>query len=191
MKTVKTLPDHYRELITLDLEKNKKSARYINLLSIAIMLMMVVVMNFIIPIMTLFNHVGVGGIILRILALLVLLVVYIILHELTHGVVMKLFGGKKVTYGFSGMYAFASCKEFFPKKAYLAIALAPVFVWGIALTVIGLLVPASWFWVFYIIQITNIAGAAGDYYVTCQFFFLPEDILVYDEGTSMTVYSRR
>ena len=40
-----------------------------------------------------------------------------------------------------------------------------------------------------IIQIANIAGSAGDYYVIFHFLFLPDDILVYDTGTAMTIYS--
>ena len=191
MKTMQQLPEDYREIFAVDLENNKKSALYVNVLAVLISVLMVVVMNFIIPLSTLFEgNVGAGGLILRILVLIVLLLLYIVLHELTHGITMKLCGCQTVTYGFSGMYAYASCQSFFCKNAYLTVALAPVFLWGIVLTVVCWLVPASWFWVFYILQIANIAGAAGDYYVTFHFFFLPEDNLIYDTGTAMTVYSK-
>ena len=42
----------------------------------------------------------------------------------------------------------------------------------------------------YIIQIANISGAAGDYFVTFKFSRFPKDILVRDSGTAMRVYSR-
>ncbi len=192
MKTTAFLPEHYRECYALDLEKNKKSALYINLFGGMITLIMAVVMNFLLPISSLFErNTGVGGLLVRLLVLLVLLTVYIVLHELTHGITMKILGCQKVTYGFSGIYAYAGSEEFFSKNAYLAVALAPVFLWGIVISAICMLVPTSWFWIFYIIQIANIAGAAGDYYVAFHFFFLPEDILIYDTGTAMTVYSPR
>ena len=42
----------------------------------------------------------------------------------------------------------------------------------------------------YAVEIINLSGAAGDYYVTCRFCRLPADILVQDAGVSMTVYAR-
>lgn len=190
MKITPYLPENYREVYAVDLEKNKKSALYVNLLAVLITALMAVGMNFIIPLSSLFeNHIGASGLIVRIVTLISLLLVYIVLHELTHGVAMKICGCRKITYGFSGMYAYACASEFFPKTPYLFVALAPVFLWGVVLSVVCLLVPVSWFWIVYIIQIANIAGAAGDYYVAFHFLFLPDDILVYDTGTAMTVYS--
>lgn len=69
------------------------------------------------------------------------------------------------------------------------VALAPVVLWGIVLLIINLLVSDEWIWIVYLIQITNISGAAGDFYVTAKFLKMPEDILVKDRGVSMTVYA--
>lgn len=191
MKTLSYLPVDYRELYTIDLEKNKRSALYINLLGLLITIVMAVVMNFILPITTLFEgDVSALGLLIRIIVLAVLLVGYVVLHEWTHGFAMSRCGASKVVFGFSGMYAFACCHEFFSKTVYLIIALAPVVIWGIIINIVCFLVPATWFWIFYIIQIANIAGSAGDYYVIFHFLFLPDDILVYDMGTSMTIYSK-
>ena len=99
MKTMQQLPEDYREIFAVDLENNKKSALYVNVLAVLISVLMVVVMNFIIPLSTLFEgNVGAGGLILRILVLIVLLLLYIVLHELTHGITMKLCGCQTVTY---------------------------------------------------------------------------------------------
>ena len=192
MKVTQHLPEDYREVYAVDLEKNKKSALYVNLLAVLITILMVIGMNFIIPLSSLFeDHLGAPALIVRMLVMIALLIAYIVLHEVTHGIAMKLCGCKKITYGFSGMYAYACASEFFRKTPYLFVALSPVFLWGVVLSVVGLLVPESWFWVFYVIQIANIAGAAGDYYVAFHFFYLPDDILVYDTGTAMTVYSQK
>ncbi|MCI2113311.1 MAG: DUF3267 domain-containing protein [Ruminococcus sp.] len=96
---------------------------------------------------------------------------------------------KKVKYGFTGLYAFAGCEEYFSKKPYIVIALAPIVVWGVVLAAVCCFVPESWFWVVYFIQIMNLSGAAGDLYVTCKFSKFPKDILIKDTGLEMKVYS--
>lgn len=134
---------------------------------------------------------GLGAYTVRFAVLLVLLVVYMILHELVHGIAMKMCGTKKIKYGFTGMYAFAGSDDYYRKKPYIFIALAPVVLWGVVLAVVNPFVSAEWFWVVYLIQISNISGAAGDLYVTLKFSKLPKDILVKDYGVGMRVYSQK
>ncbi len=189
MKTVNTLPEQYEELLSVDLGQDKKLSLFVNLLSIGMMLVMAVGMAFLVPIFSLFEADGFLSLSIRFLVILAALVLYILLHELTHGVTMKLCGAEKVSYGFTGVYAYAGCREFFPKRAYITVALAPVILWGIVLSVVCILVPTPWFWVFYIVQITNISGAAGDLYVIFRFFTLPDEVLIFDTGTAMTVYT--
>ncbi len=189
MKTVKMLPENYQETLSVDLGQNKKLSLFVNLLSIAMMLVMAVGMAVLVPIPSLFAASGLWWLVIRFLVIMAALVLYILLHELTHGITMKLCGAEKVSYGFTGVYAYAGCREFFPKKAYITVALAPVILWGIVLSVVCILVPTEWFWVFYIVQITNISGAAGDLYVIFRFFTLPDDVLIFDTGTAMTVYA--
>lgn len=190
MKEIRTLPEGYREIYSVDLQKNKKVALLINVLSLLIGAVMVVAMHFHIPFFTIFDMSdGLGAYLIRYGVLMVLMVVYIVLHELVHGITMKLFGTKKVKYGFTGLYAFAGSDCYYPKLPYITIALAPIVVWGIVLAVVNVLVPQDWFWVVYLIQIMNISGAAGDLYVTVKFLKMPSDILVYDRGVGMEVYS--
>lgn len=185
------LPEGYQPLLEVDLQKNKKLALGLNLGAAAVGILMAVVAAFIVPISALFDlSKGLLPYAIRFGALLVGMIAYIILHELVHGIVMKYFGAKKIRYGFTGMYAFAGCDYYFDKVSYIAVALAPVVLWGAVLLVLNLLVPARWFWVVYMIQIINISGAAGDAYVTAKFSRLPADILVFDHGTGMTVYSK-
>ncbi len=185
------LPEGYQPLLEVDLQKNKKLALGLNLGAAAVGILMAVIAAFIVPISALFDlSKGLLPYAIRFGALLVGMIAYIILHELVHGIVMKYFGAKKIRYGFTGMYAFAGCDCYFDKVSYIAVALAPVVLWGAVLLVLNLLVPARWFWVVYIIQIINISGAAGDAYVTAKFSRLPADILVFDRGTGMTVYSK-
>ena len=133
---------------------------------------------------------GYGVYFLRLLVMLAGLFVYIILHELVHGVFMRLFSKMRVKYGFTSLYAYAGSDAYFDKSSYIIIALAPVVVWGAVLALVCALVPPLWFWPLYIIQINNFAGAAGDFYVAVRFARLPREILVRDTGTAMTVFAK-
>ncbi len=191
-KAVTTLPEGYQPYLSIDLQKDKKLAAFVNGLALLIGVVMAVPMHFVIPISTLFErNTGLGDDLLRYCVLIVGMIAYMILHEAIHGITMKLCGTKKVKYGFTGLYALAGSDDYYSKAAYILIALAPIVLWGIVLFAVNLFVPTPWFWVIYIIQIMNISGAAGDLYVTVRFFRLPQNILVKDAGTSMTVYVKK
>lgn len=191
MRSVENLPEGYKEIYSLDLQKNKKLAVIVNVLAIVIAVVLAVPMHFVVPISSLFDmSAGGGRYMLRFGALLLLDVVYIILHELVHGVAMKMCGTKKVKYGFTGMYAYAGSTDYYFKKPYIFIALAPVVLWGVVLAVVNIFVPTDWFWVVYFIQLYNLSGAAGDFFVTFKFSKMPKDILIKDHGVGMTVYSK-
>lgn len=188
MNAVNVLPEGYEELYSLDLQKDKQKALLVNGIALAIGVLMAVPMHFAVPITTLFDISE--GYIIRMLSLALLSVGYLILHELVHGVAMKICGTKKVKYGFTGLYAFAGSEDFYPKKPYIFIALAPVVLWGIVLAVVNFLVPTEWCWIIYLVQIMNLSGAAGDFFVTIKFSQFPDDILVKDHGVGMVVYSK-
>lgn len=190
MRSTQTLPDNYSPIFEVDLQNNKKMALWVNLAGVVLMVIMAVPAALTVPISALFDMSdGVLAYFLRFSVLIVAYVAYIILHELTHGIAMKLCGTKKVKYGFTGLYAFAGSDDYYGKGAYIFIALAPVVLWGVVLAVICPFLPPSWFWVAYFVQIGNIGGAAGDFYVTFKFCHMPSDILVKDRGVGMVVYS--
>lgn len=190
MSALQKLPEGYREIFSVNLQRDKKMAILINVLALAVAVIIAVVGHFIVPIFELFSmDDGIGMYALRFIVMIVGMIAYIILHELVHGITMKYFGCKKVKYGFNWLYAFAGADDYFCKKEYIIIALAPVVVWGVVLAVINAFVSSEWFWVVYFIQMSNISGAAGDMYVTWKFSKMPKDILVQDSGVNMVVYS--
>ncbi len=191
MKAYVSLPEGYKEIYSVDLKKNKKLSLLVNGIAIMICVVMAILMNFYVPFSTLFDmEGGFVAYIIRFVSLMLLSVLYIVLHEIVHGIAMKMCGTKKVKYGFTGVYAYAGSEDYYDKKAYIFIALAPVVLWGVVLAIVNFLVPTSWFWVIYIVQISNLGGAAGDYFVTVKFSRLPKDILVKDYGVGMVVYSK-
>ena len=192
MRSYKTLPEGYEQIYEIDLQKNKKLSLWVNLLAILIAVIMAVPAHFAVPISTLFSmEQGMKRYLIRFAVLMVLMVAYIFLHELAHGVAMKLCGTQRVKYGFTGLYDFAGSDDYYAKHPYLFIALAPVIFWGVVLAIINFFVPAEWFWVVYFIQLFNLSGAAGDLFVTVKFSRMPKDILIRDHGVGMRVFAKK
>lgn len=189
MKAIGVLPEDYGEIYLLNLQKDKRTAIIVNLLALAIAAVMAVSMNFFVPVTSVFDMSG--GIVryfLRLAALIVLMVLYMVLHELVHGIAMKLCGTKRVKYGFTGLYAFAGSEDYYDKKSYIFIALAPIVLWGTVLAAVNFFVPTEWFWIVYMIQLINISGAAGDLFAAVKFSRMPKNILIQDSGVSMRVF---
>ena len=189
MKSVTQLPQGYREILHIDLQKDKKLMLIINGLALGIMVIMFAVAMVFVPVSTLFDYTDIVLMCRKVAVLCLGYVIYIVLHEAIHGIAMRHYSDAKVSFGFTGMYAYAASKAYYCRKHYVMIALAPIVVWGIILGFLNFIVPISWFYVVYFIQAGNISGAAGDLYVTWRMSKLPEDILVQDDGVSMTVYS--
>ncbi len=189
MHAIQQLPENYKIIREIDLQKDKKTALKVNGLALALTVITRALGFAIHPLNIDIESDGdLKLFIIKCVILCVGYIVYIILHEFTHGMAMKHFGGKEVRYGFTGLYAFAgSLQDYFDRYSYLRIALAPVVIWGIIFLILNILIP-SWFWVIYFWQIGNISGAAGDIYVAILTSRMPESLRVKDTGVSMTMY---
>ena len=189
------LPKKYKLAQTVDMQTNKKQAFLINLVAALVGVALTVPMLFLIPINGLFDMGDLSGTaiflyVLRFVVLLLGSVVYIILHELTHALFMKIFGAKRIKFGFNGLFAYAGSEhEYFRKWPYIVIALAPVVIFFIIFTTIcPFIYTTSWFWVVYFWQILNIVGAVGDIYVSIRFSKAPKDAYIKDGGTYMELF---
>lgn len=180
------LPQGYALARRVDLQKDRKLFWLVNGLSLTIVVMMIPVGTLMGPAFAAwyraFPWYGWIGLAAGMIA-------YIVLHEAVHGVAIRLYSGRWGHFGFTGAYAYAGSKAYFAKKPYAVIALSPVVVWGVVCMLGCALCPAL-FWPFYIVQIINLSGAAGDYYVSYLLCRLPEDVLIQDDGVSMTFYTR-
>ncbi len=189
MKAYQALPDGYGEVMRIDLQKDRKDSIAVNVLAGVVMVAVLAVGAFIVPAGEILDLDFGSGLLLRFAVMIVGMLVYMVLHEMTHGAVMKAVGARKVRFGFTGMYAYAgSLEDYFDKGSYRLTALAPVVVWGIIFGVLAVVVPASWFWVIWFLQAANIGGSMGDVYVTAKLWKKPASILVRDTGVDMTVY---
>ena len=189
MKSYAELPQGYAPFASIDLLHNKKQFWIVNGLSIALCVVMLIP-----PFLwgySLLDFNGEGSLsayFLRVGVAFAGLLAYIALHELTHGVVMMACGAK-VHYGYKVAYAYAGSYACFTRPAYIAIALAPVVLWGIVFGVLTACLPRDWFWVVWLWQLMNVSGAAGDFYCTCRILRAPRETLVQDTGTAMTFFA--
>jgi hypothetical protein len=180
------LPVGYAEDKRIDLQNNKKQAVIVNALAFAIMIAMFIIGRIFVPLHIIIDV----PLVLKTAGLLLALAAYVIIHELIHGAFFKKYSGKKAKYGFTGLYAFAGSDAYYYKRQYIIIGLAPVVLCGIVLLLLNIFLPEEWFWGVYFIQIMNLSGAAGDFYVAQLMNRLPADILIKDEGAAMNIYSR-
>jgi hypothetical protein len=72
----------------------------------------------------------------------------------------------------------------------LVIALASVAILGIIFLILNIILP-QWFWFIYLLQIINISGVAGDFYITHIMRKAPVGVLTNDEGFTMIFFSRK
>jgi hypothetical protein len=190
MKAIHELPSNYADVCHIRFSRDQQRTLFVNHRAYKIALFMLVITDLVIPVTALMPQgKGIGALFLRIGVLIPMIFFYVILHEVVHGVCMKLLGCKELKYVFSGLYISAGCRDYFTKRTFLFIDLAPVVLLGILLNVICAVVPISWFWVFYILQIVNIAGASGDYFIAHGLFGFDKSVLVCDAGTYVTVYA--
>ena len=122
------------------------------------------------------------------LATAAMLVAYIPLHELTHGVVMAALSGVKPTYGLKLPYAYAGSTVWFDRKSHIATALAPVVFWGVLLQILIAVLPERWFWPLWLTQISNLSGSAGDLFCVWKLLRMEGDLLIQDTGVRMRIY---
>ena len=181
------LPEGYKEIRSVDLGKDKKTFIVINIFAFLILVAMAVLGTIIKPIIFTVDSKFMYLFILTIF----FYIIYIIMHEAIHGYFMKKFSGEKVYFGHTWFGAYAGSDAYFNKKHYIIISLSPVVILGIVLFIINAIVPQSYFWVIYFVQMGNLAGAAGDFYVTYLMSKMPDDTLTQDTGVSMTMYSKQ
>lgn len=182
------LPQNYDLLETIDLKGDKKSNALVQAISI-VLYVLLFIGGYFTKDLTFFAYLHFKYIIFNVLIAVIGSIVYIVLHELTHALFIKIFAPKsKVKFGFTAGMAFAASDECFKKLPYLVIALAPLVIWTLLLLIPCLLVPTIYFWGVYFVQMLNVAGAAGDLYVTIKILKAPKNCLIIDNGVSMEVY---
>ena len=122
------------------------------------------------------------------------MLLYVVLHELTHGLFYKIFTKEKLTYGFTLTVAYCGVPNLYLKKIpALIAALAPFTIFSIVFGIGLLLVKDYWYFAtLAFIFSVHVSGCIGDLYVSILMIFKykGKDILVNDTGPKQTFYIR-
>lgn len=187
--TVTALPDGYVLKETIDLQKDRKTAIIVNGLAVLVMVVLFPLGSVVIDIDKFFESLSPTVIFVNLGLAVIGPFIYLVLHELTHGIFMKYFGAEHVKYGFTGLYAYASSKEdYFDKFSYTIVSLAPLTVWFVIFTVLMIFMPRWMLPGLYFLQVTNISGSMGDVYISTRFRKLDPSVFILDPGVSMSVF---
>jgi hypothetical protein len=125
------------------------------------------------------------------LPILLVLILIPVLHELVHGICMRIFGAHP-RYGFlwKAMAFYATAPGYaFPRGRYLIIALAPLVVLSLAAVVLmPLLSGSAWVGLFVIIATLNATGAIGDMWITALVLRYPAHAYLMDERDGVRIF---
>lgn len=151
------LPPAYRAHRTVDLKKDRKFA-------VAVQGLFVLVALFAIAAVLLLDLplVSRWGPIVTIPVTLLACLVYMAVHEATHGVVLQLLTKVRPSYAVRFPFLTTGNRAYLTRRSAVIVALAPGIIWGIVPLVALLTLPADYRLTAYILLALNFAGSAGD-----------------------------
>ena len=184
------LPEGYIAAYEID-AKNKKVGILLNAAAMLIMAgVMAAAAALIRPVNLLenFDFIKWGIVILAMIA-------YIVLHELTHGAAYKLLTKQKLTFGFTATVAFCGVPQIYVyRRAALISLLAPFVTFTLIFGGAVLLLPEAWDKMYAAFLLAmHVGGCAGDLYDTLLFAFRFRDpaTLMNDTGPKQTIFVPR
>jgi hypothetical protein len=121
----------------------------------------------------------------------VAIVLTLVVHELTHGMMMQLFGAKPI-YGilWKGLMLYATSPGYaYQRNTYIIILLAPfIFISVVAVVGMGLLQGTAWVPLLAICAAVNASGAIGDMWMTMIVLRYAPAAYTMDERDGMRVF---
>lgn len=183
------LPAGYREAYVID-AKNTKVSIWMNLAALVVMALILIpaiLVYFPQKVLEQIDLVSyflfMGGMIL-----------YIVLHELTHGAAYKLLTGEKLTYGFTLSVAYCGVPHIYVYRTAAMIAmLAPFAVFTVVFGAAALLAGnAAHRFLWTVLLAVHLGGCSGDLYGALMFLFRFRngDTLMRDTGPTQYFYVR-
>ena len=182
------LPAGYREVFTVDAEKDKTFIIWMNVAAIVIAAVIILAGWLIIRPQGLIENYS----LLRNLLLLAALFAYIVLHELVHGAAYKMLTGRKLTFGITMTVAFCGVPDIYVyRKTALISLMAPFTVFTVVFLAMAFLLPDAWDRFYAVILLgVHAGGCAGDLYDTFLYLtkFRDPSTLMNDTGPKQTFY---
>lgn len=189
---LKELPNGYEKIYSIN-AKNFKTGLILNVIGAIIMLVIFVPLLLLVDISSI-NSDNLFQISIALLLSAVGLILYLVLHELVHGLVYKLTTGQKLTFGMSWSCAFCGVPDIFVTRKTAILALLAPFVFFSIVFIIVLVLTFSSPIIFIALSFVfslHVGGCVGDLFVFILFIFKLKDkrILMNDTGPEQTFYA--
>lgn len=183
------LPEGYREAYAINAKKGSTMV-LMNLICLVVTAAVIAVVWLIIKPTHFFEDYS----FLQSIIFIAVLLLYIVLHELTHGVAYKLTTGRKLTFGFTLSVAYCGVPDIYVyRKTALIALLAPFFVFTpIFLIPIFFFANAGDKLCCAVLLAIHIGGCVGDLYDTLLYLFRfrSPDTLMCDTGPKQIFYTK-
>jgi hypothetical protein len=114
--------------------------------------------------------------------------IYMAVHEATHGVVLQILTKLKPSYGMRFPFLTTGNHAYLTRRSAVVVALAPAVIWGILLAAALLTLPQDYLRTAYILLALNFAGSTGDFVEVYVVSRQQPDALVQDDGDKVHVF---
>ena len=188
------VPDNYEIVKVID-AKNVKTMLLMNFVAILIAIPLI---SFFVKIVfrSIFNeNLVLSEIIPYYFSFLIILILYLIMHELTHGIFYKIFTHEKLTFGLTFTVAYCGVPKIYVKRIpALITTLAPFVVFSIVLGVpLFFEIKPLIFLLISLLFSIHVSGCTGDLWVALILIFKyrGRKLLVNDTGPKQTFYAEK
>ena len=184
------LPENYKLDKTIDMKKMSTNI-FLNVLNI-----LFVIISFLILIPLKFKEIKIDNLIeLSIVMFIALIgfIIYIVLHELTHGLFYKIFTKQKLTFGVSLTYAYCGVPNIYVRKKETIIAcLSPLIIFSIIFLTLIFILPPNYINLSIIILFSfHFGGCSGDIYLSLILLTkYDKDTYIKDTGPTQYIYKK-
>lgn len=183
LKDAAELPVTYRAHLTVDLKKDKKLALAVQGIFVSIALVAVgAALLLSLPLGTDWTP------IVTIFVTLAACLVYMAVHEATHGVTLQLLTKVSPSYKLRFPFLTTGNRAYLTRRSAVIVALAPAVLWGIVLLAALLALPDDYRLTAYIVLVLNFAGSAGDIVEVHVVSRQRPEALVQDDGNKVHVF---
>lgn len=197
MKPTQSLPAHYQSIGTFDLRNNSQALLRINILGFVLFALSAWIFGSALYVLRpdeaqaglAIGFSQIGGVLHVLLAVVLVTVVMIVLHEAVHGFFFWLFTRSLPKFAFKGIYAYAAAPQWYlPKIQYLVVGLAPLVLLSLGGVALMLVVPQSYFIILLLFLVTNASGAIGDLWVVVWLVRQPGACYANDQGDAVELF---
>ena len=184
-----SLPDGYEEVLHWNVTEKRSRVIALNISGVVFFVFFGLIFSGLVARLGKLHEFRFG--LLEIGAVFIAIVLTLVLHELTHGLLMRIFGARP-KYGilWKGLMFYATSPGYaYPRNAYIVIALAP-FVLISLLVILGMWALQGTLWVALlgICGTINASGAIGDMWITMMVVRYATQAYVMDERDGTRVF---